>query len=237
MDLTETNGSLTAERGALPDAWAERLFQRMEDRYGSLWVERYGAFPRERVKRSWAEDLGDLSRDELARGVAACRDAKFPPTLAEFRASCRPPLDYEAAFLEAVEQMRLRDEGKDKWTQGAAYWAAVRLGRDLQTLPYVAIKGRWHAALDAAAAQVASGELPAQVPVRTVSLPAPGGTSASKERVREHLAALVASLKATKPDPLAWARKILARQAAGEDVGLQAELMARKALSMDGQPA
>lgn len=215
----------------------DRIFARLEAFYGARLADAWKGSDVAAVKRVWAEELAAYTADEVRKGLDACRARDWPPTLPEFLKACRPPLDYEAAFLEAVEQMRLRDEGKDKWTRGAAYWAAVRLGRDLQTLPYVALKGRWHTALDAAAAQVASGELPAQVPVRTVSLPAPGGTSASKERVREHLAALVASLKATKPDPLAWARKILARQAAGEDVGLQAELMARKALNLDGQPA
>lgn len=233
MDLTAAKESSTALPNALPEAWAERIFQRMEDRYGSLWVDRYGAFPRERIKRAWAEDLADMSKDELARGVSACRDAKFPPTLPEFRALCRPPLDYEAAFLEAVEQMRLRDEGRDKWTSAVVYWAAVRLGRDMQNAPYAALKGRWHVAVDAAAAQVAAGELPAQVPARTVALPSPGGTSASKERVREHLAAVVVSLKATKSDPLAWARKLLDRKASGEDIGLQSELMAQRAFGLD----
>lgn len=78
-----------AKSSALPDAWVEKLFQLMEDRYGSLWADRYGAFPRDRVKRTWGSDLADMSRDELARGAEACRDRRYPPTLPEFRALCR----------------------------------------------------------------------------------------------------------------------------------------------------
>ena len=67
--FSELSGTSQARSSALPDAWIERLFQRMEDRYGDLWANRYGAFPRDRVKRSWGEDLADLSPDEIVRGA------------------------------------------------------------------------------------------------------------------------------------------------------------------------
>ncbi len=194
MDLTTTSGSLTAEQSALPDAWAERLFQRMEDRYGALWADRYGAFPRDRVKRSWAEDLCDMTREELARGVAACRDSKFPPTLAEFRAMCRPPLDYESAFLEAVEQMRLREQRQDRWSSALLYWAAVKVGRDLTQHPYSALKGRWQAAVNAARAEMDSGKLPLVVPERLVALPGASGVTISKDKAKAHIDAMMAQL-------------------------------------------
>jgi hypothetical protein len=170
--------------------WVEKIFQRMEDRYGALWADRYGAFPRARVMRTWAEDLADMSRDELTRGVAACRDRKFPPTLPEFRELCRPALDYERAFVEAVEQMRRRDAGEDSWSTPAVYWAATKLGGDLRAYPYQAIKGRWQAALDDAIDGVRTGKLPNEIPSRHKSLPAPGQCSVQPEVAKQRLAGI-----------------------------------------------
>lgn len=189
-DLTETTASSTVKSSALPDAWIERIFQRMEDRYGALWADRYGAFPRERVKRSWAEDLADLTRDELARGVSATRDRKFPPTLPEFRELCRPALDYERAFIEAIEQMRRRETGADTWSTPAAYWAAVKVGGDLRAYPYAAIKGRWAAALDEAIEEIRTGKLPNETPPRREALPAPGQCSVPPEVAKQRLAGI-----------------------------------------------
>lgn len=172
----------------LPDAWVEKIFQRMEDRYGALWAERYGAFPRERVKRSWAEDLADMTRDELVRGIGACRDRKFPPALPEFREMCRPALDYERAFIEAIEQMRKRETGADEWSTPAVYWAAVKVGGDLRAFHYTAIKGRWQAALDDAIDGIRTGKLPAAVPPRREALPAPGQCSVPPEVAKQRLA-------------------------------------------------
>jgi hypothetical protein len=166
----------------------------MEDRYGSLWADRYGAFPRERVKATWAADLADLSREEITRGVHACRDLRFPPTLPEFRALCRPPIDYEAAYLEAVEQMRRREHGEDTWSMPAIYWAAITLEEDLRANPYSSVKGRWRRALDEAMEGVRSGKLPARVPVRRDALPPPGRCSVPPEVAKERIAALKAML-------------------------------------------
>jgi hypothetical protein len=195
MDKTMPTSS-TSTPNALPDAWIERLFNRMEDRYGSLWAERYGAFPRARVMRTWAEDLADMSRDELARGVAACRDRKYPPTLPEFRELCRPSIDYEQAFLEAVEQMRKRATGEDVWSTPAVYWAATKLAGDLQAHPYASLKGRWQAALDEAVQSVRTGKLPAEVPKRRDALPAPGRSIVPPEVARQRLAEIMQQLTA-----------------------------------------
>lgn len=195
-ELAEQSATSPAKLSALPDHWVERLFQRMEDRYGSMWADRYGAFPRERVKRSWAEDLADISRDELTRGVSACRDRKFPPTLPEFRELCRPALDYERAFIEAVEQMRKREHGEDRWSSPAVFWAACKLGGDLRAYPWQSIRGRWQAALDEAIDGLRTGKTPAEIPPRREALPAPGQTSVSPEVARQRLAEIRDSLAA-----------------------------------------
>jgi hypothetical protein len=140
------------------------------------------------VKRVWAEELADMSSEELARGVSACRDRKFPPTLPEFRELCRPAPDYERAFAEAVEQMRRRESGEDTWSSAAVYWAAAKIGSDLSAYPYQAIKGRWRTALDEAIEGVRTGKLPAEVPKRRDALPAPGQCTVPREVARQRLA-------------------------------------------------
>ena len=99
-------------RCALPDAWVRRIFERMEDRYGDLWAQRFGGVPKDRLMRTWAEDLSDLSGEEIAYGLRACRDHKFVPSLPDFRALCRPPIDFDGALLEAIEQMARRESGR-----------------------------------------------------------------------------------------------------------------------------
>lgn len=176
---------------ALPDSWVARIFERMEDRYGDLWATRYGAFPRDRVMRTWAEDLADLSRDELAQGVAACRDQKFPPTLPEFRALCRPPIDYQSALLEAVEQMGCRASGADRWSHPAIYWAAVKIGAyDLSRLTLKELETRWRKEFGE---QMALGKW-LDIPVRHEALPAPGQTH-SRDVGSETLQAMLRRLK------------------------------------------
>jgi len=180
--------SLTSEAKELPAAWVERIFQVMEDRYGTLWADRYGAFPRARVMQTWARDLADMTRDELARGLAACRNLRYPPTLPEFRSLCRPPVSYERAYVEAVEQMQVRlHGGKDTWSSAAIFWAATKIGNDLFAHPYPTLEARWQAALDRAMEMVRAGKLPDKVPERRPELPAPGQCLATAEVARENL--------------------------------------------------
>lgn len=182
----------------LPDAWTEKLFNVMEDRYGSLWVDRYGAFPRPRVMQTWGSDLADMSREELARGVDACRDRRFPPSLPEFRELCRPAIDYERAFIEAVEQQRLRESGKDAWSSPVIYWAAASIGNDLHNHHYGAVSKRWAAAMDKARDRIKSRELPNEVPARREALPAHGKQSVSQEQAAENIARMKAMLHGSR---------------------------------------
>lgn len=182
----------------LPGAWMEKLFNVMEDRYGSMWADRYGAFPRARVMQTWGRDLADMTRDELAHGVEICRDLRFPPTLPEFRELCRPSINHERAFIEAVEQQRLRETGKDKWSSPVIYWAAVSIGKDLQNHPYSAISKRWAAALDKVRDRIKLGELPNEVPPRMEALPSPGKTTISQEQATENIALMKAMLEGTR---------------------------------------
>ena len=113
---------------ALPEPWIERLFARFEAMYGARFADAWKGCSIAHVKAVWAEDLGGFSRDELAAGIAGCRSRDWPPTLPEFMKLCRPPIDHQAALLEAIEQMARRESGRDRWSHPAIYWAAVKIG-------------------------------------------------------------------------------------------------------------
>ena len=196
----------------------------MEDRYGDLWASRYGAFPRSRVKATWAEDLADLSRDELARGVAACKSARFPPTLAEFRSLCRPPIDFESAFVEAVQQMAARESGGDRWSCPAIFWAAVTIGSfDLRNATWGTIEKRWSKVFQA---ELDKGEWQ-PVPARAIALPPPGATTANPEKVAAIARSATKSMEVGNKD---WIKKIEDRVAAGECVPFLVQKMAEDML-------
>ena len=227
MAYAELSGTSQAKPSALPDTWVERLFQRMEDRYGDLWANRYGAFPRDRVKRSWAEDLGDLSRDELARGVDACRGAKLPPTLPEFRALCRPPIDFEAAFVEAVQQMAERDKGNDRWSLPAIFWAAVTIGAfDLRNSSWQTIEKRWRKVLQA---ELDKGEWQ-PVPARAIALPEPKPTARDREAAERVLSSV--KIKDTGAGSKEWAERLKVRHDAGEALSVLQIKSYREALGI-----
>ncbi|MHB0992704.1 MAG: hypothetical protein ACYC0M_15705 [Burkholderiales bacterium] len=197
--------TLPTSQNALPDTWAERLFQVLEDSYGSLWIDRYAGLDRQRVKRTWAARLGGYSAEEIKRGVDATMLCKFPPTLPEFLQLCRPTVDPRTEWAEACEQMRLHLQGNGEatWSRPEVYWAAIKIGAyDLNVQSWDQIKTRWMNALAHAKND--------PVPEFLAPLPAPGKQSMTKEIAEKMTRQLGAIVDAEKKDPRAWARKILA---------------------------
>lgn len=208
--------------------WVDRLFGRLSAMYGARFADMWAGLDLAMIKAAWAEDLGDLATDEIARGVAACKLRDWPPTLPEFLALCRPALDPEQAFSEAVQQMALRDQGRDRWSHPAIYWAAATIGAfDLRNASWSAIKGRWSRLLQA---EMAKGEWP-EVPPRMQALPAPGQTMADPLRVEA--AIRKAGEKVREAGDKQWALDVEARAASGESV---AHLLRRMASEALGRP-
>lgn len=160
-----------SQSSAMPSAWIDRLFDRLAAMYGARFADMWRGASMATIKATWAEDLGDYTVEEIKQGIEACKRKEWPPTLPEFLTMCRPPINYETAFLEAVEQMRLRETGTDKWSRPALYWAAHTIGGDLMRFAYRDLQSRWRAALDASMSRSDP------VPPRLDALPAPGGIS------------------------------------------------------------
>ncbi|WP_090634970.1 hypothetical protein [Nitrosomonas marina] len=179
----------------LPESWINKIFDRFHGRFGNAFAAKWqtGHINKDGVdegivnaKKVWSEDLAGYTPEEITRGLQTRYD--FPPSVDQFMKACRPSLDYERAFVTAVEQMRRRQDAKDVWENPAIYWAAVKLGGDLNNYPYQSIKSRWHKALDNAVQDIRNGKLPDEVPQKRVELPAPGKTTIPPEEVERRFA-------------------------------------------------
>lgn len=188
--------------GNKPISMMDRLFNRMDGSYPHKWRS---AFANQQAIQNWRDawaeafDEESLNPAEIKAGIVACRKLyDWPPSLPEFLKACRPSIDCERAFIEAVEQMRKRASGSDSWSSPVVYWAAASLGSDLSNSHYGAITKRWAAALDKASARIKSGELTNEVPARLEALPAPGRQSISGEQAIANIAMLKQMLGASR---------------------------------------
>lgn len=78
----------TARPSALPDAWIDRLFMRFAVLYGKHWLDMWAGIPMEQVKAAWASELASVPAERFGPALQAV--GKFPPTLPEFVALCKP---------------------------------------------------------------------------------------------------------------------------------------------------
>lgn len=86
-------------RPPLPASWVDRIFDRMQGLYGSIWVDRWRTgetvdTPRGPVdkgvmvaKATWAQELAGFADqpERLMKAIDACGSRPMPPTLPEFR--------------------------------------------------------------------------------------------------------------------------------------------------------
>jgi len=89
--LTTRNATSLAKQSALPDAWIDRIFQRFEGRYGSLFIDRWRGCDMANVRETWATELAGYADrpDCIAYALKSLSTAQFPPTLPEFIEACR----------------------------------------------------------------------------------------------------------------------------------------------------
>lgn len=200
----------------LPMPWVKKLFQRLAAMYGNKLGQMWGAVPESEMQAIWAEDLAGFSGDEISKGLQACKQREWPPTLPEFIRMCRPWMAPEVAYHEAVHGMSCRRRGEmGDWSHPAIYWAAISVSSvDLLNSTYGAIKGRWETTL---ATELGKGSHP-PIPEPRTALPAPGKTMATKEEAAKALKAMGAdrALDQTGKDPRRWIAKWDERIAKGE---------------------
>lgn len=222
--MLQPGSSSNWPEGAIPEAWIDSLFTRMIGMYGSKFADLWRGTDLQSVRRIWGTELATLSRAELKLGAESLRNRPFPPTLPEFVALCRPPVNYDAALYESARQIRLRIEGKDEWPNPAFYWAALKVGEfDMMNLGHAPLLRRFTAALD----EVMRGEIE-PVPPRAIAIPAPGKTRAQPDRVH----AEVAKAKAFHKDVGSrdWAHAVIKRADGKDKPSIAVLNMAKRAL-------
>jgi len=175
----------------LPIAWVERIFTVLSARYGKQFADMWAGQNTAAIKAVWSDDMAGFTGDEIRRGLEACKTRRYPPSLPDFIELCRPPLNHEQAFYEAVQGMaRFRMGENVVWSHPAVYWAAAAMGNDIMTAPYSSLKARWSASLARAIGQ-GRKTTPAPAP----ALPAPPKVVADPERVSQMLGELAKKLK------------------------------------------
>lgn len=127
----------------------EHILAEMKELYGGLFTKQWEGRELKDMIPVWERKLAGFSREELGRGFKALAKQKYPPTLPEFMALCRPPVDKVKAYHEAVKGMQERKLGrKGEWSHPAIFWAASRMAFDLLNMTYQQCKARFERELD-----------------------------------------------------------------------------------------
>lgn len=90
-NLPAPNETSPASQCALPDAWIEKIFLKLEGRYGTLFLDRWRGCDMGNVRQTWAEELAGFKDqpERIAYALRSLSESQFPPTLPEFIAACR----------------------------------------------------------------------------------------------------------------------------------------------------
>jgi hypothetical protein len=219
---------LSTSTNPLPDRWVDALFVKMINFYGSKFTEMWRDTDIDAVKAMWAHELGKLSREEVTKGAQALMTLEWPPSLPQFINLCRPKLDAQKAFTEALNGLMARDRGEvGVWSHPAIFWAAVRVGAfDIKNATYPQIKGRWESALGD---ELEKSQWP-EIPKPVVSLPP---VKVSAEVAQKYLAKMQVHKSESSPiDHKRWAKKIMERHEHGDKSLLPVQVsMAKAALN------
>ncbi|WP_051378323.1 hypothetical protein [Derxia gummosa] len=206
----------------------------------------------ENWKREWAEGFTAerVTFDEIATGIDALRggrdpmrrDKGWPPNFTEFLAACRPPIEHEAAYHEAVREMRRRHSaaGGDRWSHPAIFRAAAAIGGDLLSSTWPGMRARWIDVLDDCLAEIRAGRMSAEIPkvdrsAMRLDAPKPRVLTAAEQQARDaELAAKLNELKDRPKPGLEWARRLVERAELNpSSVTATALRMARNALGIN----
>ena len=138
----------------LPLAAMDDVFRSLRAQLGAKVADLYSGVPAADVQAEWAARLSGFQRHELARGIEACSNRRFAPTLGEFKQLCRPALDPEVAWLEASAGLRARSLGeKGAWTHPAVFRAASAMAHEIRTRSFNDSRRRWEFELNRAFAE------------------------------------------------------------------------------------
>lgn len=123
---------------------AEAVFSRLACQLGARLADLWAGTDPWLVRAEWAQALADMQPEEIERGLRSCQSRPFAPTLGEFCRLCRPCLDPEMAWVEAVLGMECRQRGQvGSWSHPAVFRAATRLRYEVRSRSYNECRKRW----------------------------------------------------------------------------------------------
>ena len=116
----------------LPASWVERIFDRMQGMYGTLWLDRWRTGEMIEMagrqidrgllnaKTTWAAELAGFADKAgcIGKALDSCRSRSLPPTLPEFIQVCRETA-LRAATVKA-EQLSYTPTAEDRERQREA---------------------------------------------------------------------------------------------------------------------
>ena len=220
---------LSTSTDPIPEAWIERLFEKMVAMYGNKFLDMWGKTDLQTVKNLWSQELGKLTKEEITRGANALMNLEWPPTLPQFLKISRVNVDATTAYYEAVNGVVAREQGMmGEYSHPAIFWAAVKVGAfDLKHQAYSSIKGRWETALQQEMAKNAWQDIPAPL----IALPPP--PIASKEVAEKYLAETnIIKKESSNVDHKQWAKTIIKRHHDGDHLITHIQLtFAKEALA------
>lgn len=165
---------------------------------GGKVADLFAGVPSADVIEQWGQALAGFEGEEVARGIRACQSRQFAPTAGEFSLLCRPALDPEFAWKEAMDGLALRQRGQHgDWTHPAVFRTAQPMAYEVLSQPYRLHRKTWAYRL-AREFEQGWGEGVPPVPMQIERQERVGPPNAA---VRAHIAAILAGRKAAEqPD-------------------------------------
>lgn len=121
-----------------------QVFKRLQAQLGAKLADLYAGVKPEDVRQEWAAALGGYRNEEIIRGLDACRTRAFAPNLGEFLNLCRPALDPEIAWMEALDGIKARAAGeRGEWSHPAVFRAAQSFVFELRSKSFKECKKNW----------------------------------------------------------------------------------------------
>lgn len=127
----------------------EAILHKMKMLFGSQFDELWRGVDYAEMVTFWEQKLRGFSREELIRGYNALDTQKRPPNVPVFLKLCRPDVNFESAYFEAVKGISDRRVGKvGEWSHPAIFWAAASMTHDLLNMSHGQVKPRFDAKLE-----------------------------------------------------------------------------------------
>lgn len=185
----------------------DRVHESMQAIYGASYIRQWQSVSPAKMKEMWEFALSKFSEREIQAGLNGCLLRKYPPNLPEFLDMCRPQIDFEDAFHQAVAGLSARRQGLvGDWSHPAIYYTAIQMASEVLSGTYKQHKSRWDSLLSAQLEVLEYDPIPSP----PLQLETQHTTSSSAKQVVDIKTLVSDALSKKDSDPVGWARRILA---------------------------